>query len=220
MVKENNINVGQGSYILITKDQQQAKNIILRLIKHNNIRKDNLLEIVDNGESIKIAQIREIKKKISLKPDSGFTLIVIENANLLTLESSNAILKTLEEPPTFCIMVLITKNLYTLLPTIISRCKKIYLDGNSNQIAVENLEFFQKLQATKFNYQKIKLAEEIIKKQINIKLMLVDWIKHLESQIDRENITLLETIYKFENSYNIGLNQKLFLENLFLSIKL
>ena len=220
MVEEKIINVCHGSYIFVCKDRKQGKAVVSQLVKMQKIEKDNLFCIGGDGENIKISQIREIKNKIILKPNNGYLLVVIENANLLTTESGNALLKILEEPPVFCIIVLITNNVYTLLPTIISRCKKIYFNDESEREDFKYLNLFNQLQSARYNYQKIKLVDEIVKKEIDIKEMLHDWIKYLEKDINKNNINTIKKIYRFDNIYNVGLNQKLFLENLFLKMNL
>lgn len=79
---------------------------------------------VDN--SIGIDQVRDLEKYIYLKPyEAQKKVFVISNAQCLTEESSNAILKTLEEPPSNSLLILIASDAATLLPTISSRCQKI-----------------------------------------------------------------------------------------------
>jgi len=50
---------------------------------------------------------------------------VVNDANALTREAQNALLKTLEEPPTYATIILLTKTLNDLLDTVVSRCKKL-----------------------------------------------------------------------------------------------
>ena len=77
-------------------------------------------------DSIKIKEVRELISKINLKPfNSFYKVAIIDNAERLTLESANALLKTLEEPPGQAVLVLITNNSTRLLPTIVSRSRVI-----------------------------------------------------------------------------------------------
>lgn len=70
-----------------------------------------------------IDQIRSINKLVNTPPiRSKNRLIVIEQAQNLTTESQNSILKTLEEPPSHTFFLLFTDNLNSLLDTIKSRC--------------------------------------------------------------------------------------------------
>lgn len=87
----------------------------------------DLLLIVNAKETkktIKIEEIRAITHKLSQKSHrNGYKIVIIENAEIMTLAASNALLKTLEEPPGQSILILTTKQ-PTLLPiTIRSRCQ-------------------------------------------------------------------------------------------------
>ncbi len=78
------------------------------------------------GQSIKIEQIRELKTRNSYKPIWLKTRVtIIKEADELTEESANALLKILEEPPSQTIFILTTSKLDSILPTIKSRCQKI-----------------------------------------------------------------------------------------------
>lgn len=76
--------------------------------------------------SIKIASIRDIKRKLSLgAPADGRRFVIISNADEMTNEAANAFLKTLEEPHSNITIVLTTSKIEKLLPTILSRCQHI-----------------------------------------------------------------------------------------------
>lgn len=77
---------------------------------------------------ISIEQIRELMQTLSRAPGEGARRVgVINDAHLLSVEGQNAILKTLEEPAPAVVLVLITPNQDSLLPTIISRCQVMAL---------------------------------------------------------------------------------------------
>ena len=74
---------------------------------------------------ISINQIREMNKKISEKPiTSQRKVYIINDCDAMNIEAQNALLKTLEEPPEYAILILITSNESKLLNTIRSRCVK------------------------------------------------------------------------------------------------
>jgi len=75
---------------------------------------------------ISIDTIRSLRKELSLKPFEGERrVIVILDADCMTADASNALLKSLEEPPLDTVFVLTTVRLSFLLPTILSRCQRI-----------------------------------------------------------------------------------------------
>lgn len=73
---------------------------------------------------IKIDQVREIESQIIYRPLIGrFKIVVIDDADRLTLSAANALLKTLEEPPAHSVFILITSRPFALPATITSRCQ-------------------------------------------------------------------------------------------------
>ena len=72
-----------------------------------------------------IDDIREIRDKVVLRPVLGrYKIYIVDEAHMLTKEASNAVLKTLEEPPDHAIFVLCTTEMQAMLPTIRSRCQR------------------------------------------------------------------------------------------------
>lgn len=77
-------------------------------------------------KQIQIAQIRDLNWKLSLKPiRNPFLGVIIDKAHSMTWEAQNCFLKTLEEPKTKSILILITEHPNYLLQTIISRCENV-----------------------------------------------------------------------------------------------
>ncbi len=85
------------------------------------------IEIIKpSGKSIKIDQIRALESKLHFVPlESSRRLILITEADLLTREAANSLLKSLEEPPLYTLFVLLAPSPDVLLPTIVSRCQMI-----------------------------------------------------------------------------------------------
>jgi len=72
-----------------------------------------------------IDDIREIRDRVALRPARGrMKVYIVDEAHMLTKEASNAVLKTLEEPPDHVVFVLCTTELQAMLPTIRSRCQR------------------------------------------------------------------------------------------------
>ncbi len=82
--------------------------------------------INNDGKSIKIDIIRKLQEKIIEKPIvSEKKIYIINNADTMTVEAQNCLLKTLEEPPEYVVIILIITNESNILPTIKSRCMKM-----------------------------------------------------------------------------------------------
>jgi len=86
------------------------------------------IKLIEEDSSIKIETIRALQKEIQLKPYEGSKKVfIINNAEGMTVQAQNALLKTLEEPPSYASIILLTNNSASLLPTIISRCQILKL---------------------------------------------------------------------------------------------
>ena len=96
-----------------------ARDLATTLLEMENLfNSPDYIEITPDGNSIKIAQIRKLQSDILVKPYKSYKIYVID-------EAQNALLKTLEEPPKYAIIILITNNKESLLDTIKSRCEII-----------------------------------------------------------------------------------------------
>ncbi|MCD6360706.1 MAG: DNA polymerase III subunit gamma/tau [Armatimonadetes bacterium] len=71
-----------------------------------------------------IDRMRELLEKVPFAPaEARYKVYILDEAHMLTTEASNALLKTLEEPPPHCYFVLATTEPHNVLPTIRSRCQ-------------------------------------------------------------------------------------------------
>ncbi len=115
------LNCNAPLYRDITVDCCEACNDCRKINSNNH---PNVLLIRPEGSSIKIEQIKDIQEKIQFKPVNGkWQLVIIEQCETMTKEAQNSILKLLEEPPSYIVIILISTNLHLLLPTIVSRCQ-------------------------------------------------------------------------------------------------
>lgn len=88
----------------------------------------------EGKESIGIDRIREnIVNDVSIRPYHGKVKIyIIDEADKMTVGAQNALLKTIEEPPEYVVILLLVRNMSILLETIRSRCIKLLLSAVSN----------------------------------------------------------------------------------------
>lgn len=114
--------------------------------KELNKNHPDIINIVhEKPNSIGIEEIREqLTNDVDIKPyASPYKIYIINDAHLLTLQAQNALLKTIEEPPAYAIILLLTNNMDALLPTITSRCVALTLkavnDGMVKNYLMERL---------------------------------------------------------------------------------
>lgn len=95
-----------------------------RKVDHDN--HPDIHSLNSHGAAIKIEQIRDLQKKLSLRPLEGERKIcLIDGAEQFTTGAANALLKTLEEPQSGTLIILLTSQPEKLLPTIRSRCQNL-----------------------------------------------------------------------------------------------
>ncbi|MDP1538555.1 MAG: DNA polymerase III subunit gamma/tau, partial [bacterium] len=104
----------------------------------------DLIEI-DAASHRGIDEMRELRDGIKFAPTkSKYKVFILDEAHQLTKEAANALLKTLEEPPSHVIFVLATTEIHKMIPTIISRCQRFDFRKLTLQEIVKRLEFIAK----------------------------------------------------------------------------
>ncbi|EKD96471.1 MAG: hypothetical protein ACD_24C00032G0002 [uncultured bacterium] len=123
-----------GSIIVFGSDQNYREKIGFEISEKLGVSKSEnnpdikIVKTEDDKKSIGIDEIREVIKFLSNKPFSHkCKVVVITEAHYMTREAQNALLKILEEPPIYATLILLAKTEESVLPTILSRCRKISL---------------------------------------------------------------------------------------------
>ena len=80
---------------------------------------------IDAASNNGVDEIREIRNKVNLVPATGkYKVYIIDEVHMLTTGAFNALLKTLEEPPSHAIFILATTEPHKIPATIMSRCQR------------------------------------------------------------------------------------------------
>jgi len=138
-----------------------------------NKRFIDLIHIKPNStkEIIKIDKIREIEEKIAYKSYKGkYKVILIEDAEQMNISSSNALLKTLEEPPDGTIFILTVSKISKLPDTILSRCQKILFSPLSKDVIYSRL----KLEYTTFKEDNLRVIASISQGSMTIAKEIIE----------------------------------------------
>lgn len=105
-----------------------------RRVEHGNHPDLKIIKGNEKTKNLKIEQIREMQKEIAYKPyESEHKIYIIDGAENMTTQAANSLLKTLEEPPSYAIIILIAEELNKLLPTVISRCQNLRFSNISRE---------------------------------------------------------------------------------------
>ena len=157
--------------------------------------------IEPDGNSIKIEQIRELQKKIQEKPIiSNNKVYIIDDADMMTTEAQNCLLKTLEEPPEYATIILIGSNENLFLPTIKSRCMILHFEPISNENIKKYLQ--TELAISNIDDEMLDIFQGSIGKAIELKdkkeeyEKIIAFVENLDKKDIIDLYKLAEPIYK------------------------
>lgn len=185
------------------------------------------LGVNENKKEISIDQIRDIKKHFNLSTyNSFYKFVVIDGAEFMTQEASDALLKTLEEPMGNAILILIASAPDLLPKTILSRLQEIRFKSVSlNKISKdfiieEHINILKKPLNDIFKY-----IEKMTKDGTDVSAILNSWLFWFREKLIQEegnaksNLDIIMEIQKTKDLIsNTNVNQRLALENLILCI--
>jgi len=148
----------------------------------------DLIEI-DAASNRGIDEMRELRDGIKFSPvRSKYKVFVIDEAHQLTKEAANALLKTLEEPPSHAIFILATTESHKILATIASRCQHFDFKKLSFADIIKKLEFIAKAEGVKIEKPALELIAKSSDGSIRDAESLFDQVITLEDK----NITIDE----------------------------
>ncbi len=91
--------------------------------------------------TLNIGTVREISSSVALRPAEGeWRIAIVDDVETMQETAQEAFLKTLEEPPPYTVILMLTTDADLLLPTIRSRCVTLSLQPTSNEIVAQALE--------------------------------------------------------------------------------
>ncbi len=158
-----------------------------RKIEHGNHEDLIYLRRQKDRESIVKDQVLDLIDRISFKPFGSRYVAVIEDAQLLNSASQNKLLKTLEEPVSEAVMILLSESAEALLPTVLSRCSCFYLQGAELQATEEDAalakRFVQLIKSAAPFYRKKAVISEIIADKENARSRTLAFLDALEEEL-------------------------------------
>ena len=206
---------------------------ICRLVDEGNY--PDVLVVEPDGKEIKKGQLLDLQKEYNNKSmlDSN-RVYIIKEADKLNLAAANSILKFLEEPEDNIVAILLTKNRYQIIDTILSRCQIIALKRKTpsnvdSDKALTFIKYMLKNGELFINYKEILdniMPDKLVARQIleQVKLIFIDYLEGNDVMIDLSNVDknkvvtwvlILESEMK-KLDYNV--NYKLWLDSLYVKL--
>ena len=181
-----------------------AKEFAKTLIKVDKLENSpDYISIEPEGSSIKIAQIRKLQTDVLVKPHSDYKIYIINKAEKMTVESQNALLKTLEEPPAYVIIILITSNKNSLLDTIKSRCEIIkFLPVSFIQTKkyLEDMGIEERKASILATFSRGSISKALeLSESADFMLMREDIQNNIQTILEKNIVEILELSSKYDN---------------------
>jgi DNA polymerase III subunit delta' len=206
----------KGDTIISKLSDDEIKNIQEQIYLKSNNYYHKIT--IPNAKQIKIGNIRELKKKLTLSPvQSGRRCIIVLDAEEITTEAANAFLKSLEEPHENVTIFLITSRQELLLQTILSRCQQIHCSSLGEEQIASGLMEREKIpeadaklaavfsegsytKALEYLKEDMKLLRQemvnILRAALKKRNFRLELLTHIEPLSSTKDITKLENILK------------------------
>ncbi|MFV0499933.1 MAG: DNA polymerase III subunit gamma/tau [Bacilli bacterium] len=145
---------------------------------------------IDAASNNGVDEIRDIREKVMYTPTScKYKVYIIDETHMLTTQAFNALLKTLEEPPSHVIFILATTEPHKIPLTILSRCQRFDFRKISESSIIERLKIIVQKESISITEESLKLIAYLSDGGMRDALSLLDQVSsYLNTQITVEDI--------------------------------
>ncbi len=184
---------------LFTGPRGTGKTSVARILAHeiNKLPYDGSTKLdiieIDAASNRRIDDIRELREKVHISPvNSAYKVYIIDEVHMLTGESFNALLKTLEEPPSHVVFILATTEAHKLPATIISRTQRFSFRSISPESAKKHLKEIAKKENIKVSDDAMSLIVEHGNGSLRDSTGLLDQLSNIKGgNIETEDVVQL-----------------------------
>ena len=158
---------------------------------------------MDAASNRGIDDIRSIIDEVNFTPAKGkYRVYIIDEVHMLTVDAFNALLKTLEEPPSHAVFILATTEVHKLLPTILSRCQRFDFRRIAPDDIAKRLKYVAQQENVTITDEAALLTASIADGALRDALSLMDRCIGISQSIDAETVRkaagLAQNTYIFE----------------------
>lgn len=138
---------------------------------------------IDAASNRRIDDIRDLREKVHIAPvNAKYKVYIIDEVHMLTGESFNALLKTLEEPPSHVVFILATTEVHKLPATIISRTQRYSFRPGAREKMITHLSSIAKKEDISIEGAALELIAEHGEGSFRDSLSLLDQLAHISAQ--------------------------------------
>ena len=195
----NAIKSGKHSHAyLLTGPRGVGKTTIARIIAKqlNGLKKedslDSYLDIIeiDGASNRGIDEIRSLREKVQVSPAKlDYKVYIIDEVHMLTKEAFNALLKTLEEPPSHVVFIFATTEVHKLPDTIISRTQRFDFKSIPQSDMVSHLRFIADSEKIKIDDEALASIAQISKGGFRDAISLLDQLSSIGEEINIRTVS-------------------------------
>lgn len=184
---------------LLSGPRGVGKTSVARIMAHevNNLEYSNddlpidIIEI-DAASNRRIDEIRSLRERVHIAPVmSKYKVYIIDEVHMLTREAFNALLKTLEEPPSHVIFILATTEFDKLPDTIVSRCITLNFKPIADRDLVNQLRLIADKEKITITDDSIKMLARHSNGSFRDAITLLDQVKYLSDNVKVEDVELV-----------------------------
>ena len=227
MANFSHVNILEGDEKITEQESQKFCIQILGQELKNKIKKNICADIIfidsKNKKSIGINEARKIKNDVIIKPvECKFKIYIFKNAQNLTEQAQNALLKIFEEPPSHVIFLLLCTNSKNFISTVLSRARIIKLNNYNQEYNNQDIDNFINYLIINNKIYALYICSKYDSDREKLKIFLNNCkneiLLRIKNQIlDSNKISFCQKINKVLNYIDMNLNKNLAIINLVLS---
>ena len=160
---------------------------------------------MDAASNNGVDEIREIRDKVNLVPSFGkYKVYIVDEVHMLSNQAFNALLKTLEEPPSHVIFILATTEPHKIPETILSRCQRYDFKKISESDIFDRIKYICKEENIEIEEDAIKLISKVSEGGLRDSISLLDQlIAYTENKITMEDVNDVYGVISKEEICNL-----------------
>ncbi|MCX7913762.1 MAG: DNA polymerase III subunit gamma/tau [Thermodesulfovibrionales bacterium] len=159
---------------------------------------------IDGASNTGVENIRDLRERLKYAPSFGkYKIYIIDEVHMLSISAFNALLKTLEEPPSHVIFVLATTEPRKIPPTVLSRCQHLSFKRISHNKIKERLDFISKSESINITPSAIDLIARAADGSMRDALTILDQVNSFSDVIDETEVRDLLGLTEIEILSNL-----------------